>query len=72
MSIWMEKALNEIYKLPEQEQDVIAQWLLHELTSEKQWQTLFDQSADVLAELADEALAEHHRGETLPLDPDML
>jgi hypothetical protein len=72
MSPLMEKALTEINKLPEQEQEVTGQWLLQELNAEKEWQVLFDQSADMLEELAAEALAEHRRGETLPLDADTL
>ena len=43
-----------------------------ELVSEQRWQEAFARSADVLAALADEALAEYRAGETLPLDPDTL
>lgn len=41
--------------------------LLEELASEQRWSELFAQSQDNLAELAQEALAEHRRGKTKPL-----
>lgn len=72
MSQLMEKAFTEIKKLSEQEQDALAAWILEELESDRQWGEAFAASQDVLARLADEALAEHHAGKTLPLDLDNL
>jgi hypothetical protein len=43
-----------------------------ELDAERRWQERFAHSADLLAKLADEALAEYREGRTQPLDPDML
>jgi hypothetical protein len=68
----MERAWAEINKLPEQEQEAVAAWILEELASERRWTEAFAASQDVLAELADEALAEHRAGQTQPLDPDTL
>lgn len=68
----MEKALAEIQKLPEAEQESLAAWILDELASERRWSKSFADSEDILAQLADEALAEHHAGKTHPLDPDQL
>jgi hypothetical protein len=65
----VEKAFAEVSKLPEQEQKVIAAWILEELASERRWQKAFAGSEDALARLADEALAEHHAGTTKKLDP---
>ena len=62
-----EKALNEVAKLPPSEQDALAAILLEELASEKKWSELFAQSQDVLAKLAEEALAEHRAGKSTPL-----
>lgn len=45
---------------------------MEELASERRWDELFAESADVLSELADEALAEHAAGRTTELDPDKL
>ena len=65
----MEKALAEINKLPAEEQETFAAWILEELASERRWDDAFANSQDMLAQLADEALAEHRAGKTLPLDP---
>ena len=56
MTQLMEKALAEIRKLPEKEQDTLAAWILEELESERKWNKLFAESEDLLAQLADEAL----------------
>ena len=72
MTDLIERVLAEINKLPAQEQDALAAWILEELASERRWMDAFDASQDLLAELADEALSEHHAGKTLPLDPDTL
>lgn len=68
----LEKAFHEASKLPEHEQDALAKWLLEELAAERRWETIFTDSADMLAGLADEALAEHKAGQTHVLDPDAL
>lgn len=67
-----EQAFAEISKLPEQEQEAIAAWILEELASERRWEKAFADSQDALARLADEALAEHRAGRTQELDPDAL
>ena len=72
MTELLEKAFNEAAKLPAEEQDKFAQWILDELESEARWDQAFAESQDMLAQLADEALAEFRRGETEELDPDSL
>lgn len=72
MTRLLERAFAEAGKLPEAEQDAVAQWLLAELESEKEWQQAFARSGEVLKRLADEALEEYLRGETEELDPDKL
>jgi hypothetical protein len=39
---------------------------------EERWDKTLAESADKLAELADQAMAEHRTGRTQPLDPDKL
>ena len=68
----MEKVLAEINKLPAEEQETLAAWILDELAAERRWETAFAESGDLLDQLADEALAEHRAGKTFPLDPDVL
>jgi hypothetical protein len=72
MTELLEKAFTEASKLPLQEQDALANWILEELASERQWEISLANSSDALSKLADEALDEHRRGYTEPLDPDRL
>ena len=68
----LEKAFIEASRLTEQEQAGLAAWILEEIAAERRWETAFADSADMLAQLADEALAEHRHGKTQVLDPDQL
>lgn len=72
MTTLLDKAFAEAGKLPQAEQDALAQWILDELASERQWDKAFAGSADALATLADEALKEYRAGKTEELDPDTL
>ena len=64
MNKLLEKAFAEAAKLPPAEQDALAAWILEELRSEREWEKAFGESADTLARLADEALAEHRERQT--------
>ena len=66
MTQLLEKALTEVAKLPEPEQDVLAAILLQEIASEQRWADSFAKSQDALAGLAEAALAEHAAGQTKP------
>ncbi len=72
MTKLLEKAFQEAAKLSEIEQNVLAQWVLEELESERKWEKSFAGSEDVLGKLADEALVEHEEGKTRPIDVDKL
>jgi len=67
MTQLLEKAISEVAKLPAAEQDAVAAILLDELASEQRWTESFAKSQDVLARLAEEALAEHAAGRSKPL-----
>ena len=69
MNQLLQKAFERAAELPEEEQDRFALFLLAELEWERQWAELFarPESEDLLERLADEALAEHRAGRTLPL-----
>ena len=68
----LERAFAEAAKLPPADHDALAEWILEELASEKRWAEAFARSTDMLERLADEALAEHRRSQTQPLDPDRI
>jgi len=72
MTKLLEEAFAEASKLPEQDQDALAAVILEELASERRWDQAFADSADLLAQLAEQALAEHHAGKTQMLDPERL
>ena len=72
MTKLLEEAFAEASKLPEPEQDALAAVILEELASERRWDQAFADSADLLARLADQALAEHRAGKTHVLDPERL
>jgi tRNA(Ser,Leu) C12 N-acetylase TAN1 len=72
----MTKALEEVFreasKLPEAEQDALAEAIKAEIEAEKDWDKSFASSLDVLGRLADEAIADHRAGRTKPIDPDKM
>lgn len=68
MTKLLEKALEKISSLSQEEQDAIASQILAELEDEAAWTERFAADRDKLRRLADEALAEHREGKTHPLD----
>ncbi|MFQ5641017.1 MAG: hypothetical protein ACE5IR_23820 [bacterium] len=72
MTQLLTEAFEKAGKLSEQEQNLLANWILAEMASELRWTKAFADSEDKLAQLADEALAEHRAGRTKALDPESL
>ena len=70
MSQLMEQAIAKARQLPEADQEAIAAIILQEIESEQRWDELFarPESADLLARMADEALAEVQAGRARKLD----
>lgn len=68
MSTLLEKALEKVGALPQDEQDAIASQILAALADEEAWRQGFAEKRDVIRRMAREALEEDARGETLPLD----
>ncbi len=67
MTTLMEKALEKVGALPQDEQDAIASQILETLAAEAGWKQRFDAKKEQLRKLAAEALLEDARGETRPL-----
>ena len=67
MTDLLEKALNEVKKLPPSEQDAVTAILLQELAAEQRWAESFAKSQDALEKMAEEALVEYRAGLTKPL-----
>jgi len=66
------KGFKEASRLPVVDQNALAKWLLDELEAEKKWELKFAESEDVLDKLADEALKDHKKGKTRPLNIERL
>jgi hypothetical protein len=64
----MEAALRRIERLSPEEQDAIASQIIETLDDEQAWARCFREDPEKLRRLAREALEEHRRGETRPLD----
>ena len=71
MTELLQRAFAEAGKLSLAEQDLLASSLLAELADEDEFDRTITASADKLASLAKEALAEHRAGQTQELDPEM-
>ena len=67
MTKLLEQAFDAATRLPDSEQEALGAWILHQLDAERRWQQAFSGSADLLGQLADEALAEHRDHQTQPL-----
>jgi hypothetical protein len=70
MTTLLQQAFEAAAKLPAEEQDVLASRLLAELAAEDDFDRAIAASSKKLVALAAAVLAEHHAGETQPLDPD--
>jgi hypothetical protein len=72
MTDLLEQAIAEVYKLPPDEQDVIATLILEELADEQKWSQAFAQSQDALARLAEAVRADIRAGKIKKLGFDEL
>jgi len=64
----LESAIRRVESLSREEQDAIASQIIETLDDEASWERSFRDRPQVLRALAQEALDEHRRGETRPLD----
>ena len=68
MPTLLEMALEKVGVLPQDEQDAIAAQILDSLADEERWRKRFAEKRDVIRRMAQEALDEDARGETVPMD----
>ena len=64
----LERALRRVESLSQEEQDAIPSQIMETLDDEEAWARSFRERPALLRSLAREALVEHRRGETRPLD----
>jgi len=60
------EAFKKASELPDELQDELTERLLLELAWESRWDETLAQSQDLLGKMADQALADHRAGRTLP------
>ncbi|MEB2297458.1 MAG: hypothetical protein HUU44_07035 [Ignavibacteriaceae bacterium] len=68
MTKLLEKAFRKAAELSEDQQNIIAKWLLEELESERKWEKSFSESEDVLDILVKETIEQYENGKTNQLD----
>jgi len=70
MTQLMEQAIARASQLPQEGQDAIAAIIFREVESEERWEELFSrpQSAELLSQMADEAMSEVPSGRVRKLD----
>ena len=69
MTRLMEKAIEALRSLPEEQQDAVAGFVLCEIEADRRWAATSLQHADKLRKLADEAREDFQVGRTSVLDP---
>jgi hypothetical protein len=69
MNALLEKALAEVARLPEEEQEVIATLILDEIAAERAWDARLAKTQDQLGALVRSARAEVARGDVVSADP---
>jgi hypothetical protein len=72
MTELLEKAIAALARLPQIQQERMAEWILEELEEDARWDRAFANSLPTLETLAQKALADHRAGRTQPLNPDDL
>jgi len=68
----LQNAFAEAAKLPDEEQEWLAAFILEEIKAGRHWDEILATSGDLLDELIAEAIAEDDAGETELLYPDKL
>jgi len=66
MTALMHQVVQQLESLPDSQQDIVASMLLEELDGESTWDESLARSQDRLAALAQQALADHSKGLTVP------
>ena len=68
MTELLKKAFDAVSALPPERQDALSGLILAEIEDEKKWSEAFARSLDKLADMANEAVAEHKAGKTRSMD----
>lgn len=69
MNKMLERAIAQLARLPEEEQEAYGLQLLDKLENERGWDERFAKSQDLLGAMAAQAREEVARGDVFPYDP---
>jgi hypothetical protein len=72
MTKTLQKLVDRISELPDDEQERVAEMLLSTLDGDSEWEILLADSQDVLREMGERAREDFRAGKTEALDPDLL
>ena len=72
MTDLLKKVFDAASRLPENEQDAVAEWLFAELAAEEEWEERLAGTQGALSVLTWEASEGHQRGKTEELNPGSL
>ena len=72
MTDLLKKAFDAASRLPENEQDAVAEWLFAELAADEEWEERLAGTQGALSVLTWEASEGHQRGKTEELNPGSL
>lgn len=70
MTQLLERAFQKVSSLPDDTQDAFASFILSEIESESRWNSLFENSQDLLSQMAASAIAEEKSGKASDLSLD--
>jgi hypothetical protein len=68
----LQEAIARLQQMPEEQQDLLARLVLHEIGEDEKWLKSTSQNADKLRGLVNDVLTADARGECETLDPDQL
>jgi hypothetical protein len=68
MIVLLDEAIRRVEALPDAEQEFIAAQIIAAIDDDAAWERSFRERPEILKSLADDALDEHRRGETMPMD----
>lgn len=72
MSPIIDTAIDRLRQMPDDRQEMLARFMLHEIEEDEKWLRTTAENVDKLRSLAEEVSSSDDRGECETLDPDQL
>ncbi len=68
----LERAIEELSKLPDTDQETVGAWILAEVEHARDWNEFLSRPSEILERAAIEALADYSKDKTARFDPEKL